>query len=95
MDRRVAHVFGTNNVGLAVRLQELGWQLAEVLAAPPAAGGSTFVLRWTREWPPGAGQHLAPWADGPREPADPGGVRVGIEEIEEFLARVADDRVRG
>lgn len=85
VDRSVPRVFETNNVSLAVRLQELGWQLFEVLAAPPSAGGSTFVLNWRREWPPRVEQPQRPVEDDPLAPVDPGGVRVGIEEIEAFL----------
>ena len=90
MRRLVPRVFETNDVGLAVRLQERGWQLFEVLKAPPAAGGSTFVMRWTREWPPRIAPPPRPEEESPRKPVDPGGVRVGIEEIEAFLAETAE-----
>ncbi len=89
MDRALPRVFETNDVALAVRLQSRGWQLSEVLAAPPAAGGSTFVMRWTREWPPRVEGASPPCEDDPRAPLSPDGVRLGIEDIEAFLAEAA------
>lgn len=40
-------VFETESAEVMERFREAGWVVLKEMAAPPAAGGVTFVLGWT------------------------------------------------
>jgi len=45
-------VFETESPELMERFREAGWDVIDELAAPPSAGGITFVLGWRRDGEP-------------------------------------------
>lgn len=51
-ERRVREVYETTSPEEVEAYEQLGWVVVEEMAAPPAAGGVTYVLGWTGESPP-------------------------------------------